>query len=320
MLEGVEDGDGSQVEILDELVVPGEAILGVLEPELGLTHGALIDIHDVVVIDNTISIFAIGLFVAVTHQAELAGLGLPDVGKGEGEVVDVIGLASRVIDLDSGHLGILGIGPEIEIVELDLSLVLVPKPDDHRVVVASLDRVLIGPLIVLGLELRHWLAIFGVIRLLILVVGEFEPGVVEGALLDDDKHLRIVEGLNAHLGHIIEHILVVDVSNSLGLEVDNIDVGFRDIHDDDFAVVEHAEEVDDVGVLVLEEDFSIGVDMDDRLVGSGVDDSGKDEGVIKGSGEAEDLGDLVLQVELVVVLEQHIRTINQYISTRFCKN
>jgi hypothetical protein len=304
--ESMVDGDGTHVEVLDELVVPCEAILGILEPVLGLTQGALIDIDDVVVVDNTIGIFAIGLFVTVSHQAELPRLGLPNVGKGKGEVVDIVDLSSGVVDLDSGNLSVLGIGPEIEVVELHLSLVLVSKPDDHGVVVASLDWVLVGPLIFDGLKLGNWLACLGIIGLLILVVGESEPGIVEGPLLDYDEHLGIVEGLNVHLSHIIEEVIVVDVPDSLGLEVDDIDMGFRDIHDDDFAIVEHTEEVDDVRVFVLEEDLSIGVDVDDGLVGSRVDDSGEDEGVVEGGGEAEDLGDLVLQVELVVVLEQHI--------------
>lgn len=304
--EGVEDGDGSHVEILDELVVPGEAILGVLEPELSLTHGALIDIDNVVVVDDTIGILAVGLLVAVTHQAELAGLSLPDIGKGEGEVVDIVGLSSRVVDPDGGHLGVLGIGSKVEVVELHLSLVLVPEPDDHGVVVAPLDRVLVGPLVLDRLELGHRLAGLRIEGLLILVVGEPEPGVVEGALLDDDEHLGIVEGLNVHLGHVVEEVFVVDVADSLGLEVDDIDVGFGHVHDDDLAIVEHAEEVDDVGVFVLEEDLAVGVDMDDGLVGAGVDDPREDEGVVEGGGETEDLGDLILQVELVVVLEQHI--------------
>ena len=79
---------------------------------------------------------------------------------------------------------------------------------------------------------------------------------------------------------------MVYVSDGLGLEVDDVDVGLRDVHDDDFAFIEHSEEVDDIGVFMLEEDIAIGINMDDTFISARVDHTREDEGIIKGRGEA----------------------------------
>jgi hypothetical protein len=115
-----------------------------------------------------------------------------------------------------------------------------------------------------------------------------------------------VEGLNVHLRDIIEKVLVIDVSYLLGLEVDNVDVGLGDVHNNYLTFVEHSKEVDDVGVLVLEEHLTISIHMNDALIGTGVNHPRENKSVVEGGGEAEDLCYLVLQDKLLVALEQHI--------------
>jgi hypothetical protein len=183
---------------------------------------------------------------------------------------------------------------------------LVPEPDDHGVVVAPLDWELVGPLVVLGLELSHGLAGLGGVGVLILVVGESESGVVVGSLLNDDEELGVVEGLDRHLGHIVEEILVVNGSDGLGLKVDDVDVLGGDVHNDHLPLVEHGEEVNDVWVLVFEENVAVRIHMHHALISPGVDDPCEDVGIVEGGREAEDLGDLVLEDELVLLLEKHI--------------
>lgn len=268
--EGVEDGDWAHVEVLDHLIVPCETVLGILEPKLGLPHGLGNSIENVVIVDDSISVATVGFLVAVADQHKLTGFCLPKVGKTEGEVVDSVALASCVVDANGCHGGVFA--SEIKVVELHLGFMLVSEPSDHGVVVGSLDGVFISPLVVLGLEFSDGLAGFGRVGVLVLVVGESESGVVEGSFLDDDELLGVIEGLNVHLCDIVEEVVVVDVSNFFIFEVDDVDFSAGDVHDDYFPFVKHGEEVDDVGIAMLEEHLAIGIHMDDALIRAGVDD------------------------------------------------
>jgi len=98
------------------------------------------------------------------------------------------------------------------------------------------------------------------------------------------------------LGDVVEEILVIYGSHLLSLEVDDVDVLVGDVHNDDLAFIEHSEEVNNVGIPMLEENFGIGIDMDDTLIGSGIDDLTENEGIVEGSGETEYLTDCVLQL------------------------
>jgi hypothetical protein len=129
------------------LIIPSEAVLGILEPELSLPHGLFHSVNDIVVVDDSVRISAIGLFVAVGYQHELARPSFPEVGKTQREVIDPVGLPSSVVDADSAHLGVLGVISEVEIVEFNLTLMLVPEPGNHGVVVGTLDGVFVGPLV-----------------------------------------------------------------------------------------------------------------------------------------------------------------------------
>jgi hypothetical protein len=98
------------------------------------------------------------------------------------------------------------------------------------------------------------------------------------------------------LGDVVEEVLVINGSHLLSLEVDDVDVLVGNVHNDDLAFVEHSEEVDNVGVPMLEEDFAIGIDMDDALIGPRIDDLAENEGIVEGSGETEYLIDCVLEL------------------------
>ena len=115
------------------------------------------------------------------------------------------------------------------------------------------------------------------------------------------------------MGHVVEEILVIDGSNRLRLEVDNVDMLVGDVHNDNLAFVEHSEEVDNVRVLMLEENFAFSIDMHDALIGSRIDDFAENVGIVEGSGETEYLGDGVFQFQLVMLLQKHSI---KYISTQ----
>ncbi len=144
------------------------------------------------------------------------------------------------------------------------------------------------------------------IGVLISVVSESKPWVVEGSLLHNCKEFCVVEGFNAHLSDIVEEIVVIYGSHFLGFEVDDVDVSIRDVHNDDLAFVEHSEEVNNVGVLMLKEYFAIRIDVDDALIGTGNNDLTENEGIVEGSGKAKYLRDSVLELKLMLLFEKHI--------------
>lgn len=99
---------------------------------------------------------------------------------------------------------------------------------------------------------------------------------------------------------------MIDGSGNLGLEIDDVYFLAGDVHNDDLPLVQHGEEVNNVWVLLLEENLTISINMDDALISSRVDDLAEDKGVVEGGGETEDFSYLVLQDQLVMLLEKHI--------------
>jgi hypothetical protein len=124
-----------------------EAILGILEPKSGLAYNALIRVNDIVVFNDTIIVAVIVFLVAVGHQHELSGCGLPKISDTEGEILNLKRQIASVLDTYCCHLGV-GAVTQAKIVQLNVLLVLVTKPSDHGVVVAALDRVLLGSLFI----------------------------------------------------------------------------------------------------------------------------------------------------------------------------
>ncbi len=209
--ESVEDCNGAEVEILDELFVPNKGILWVFEPETGLPHLTSHRVNDVIVVDDSIGILStVSLFVAVGHEHENSRLSLPKVGQGEGKVVDFVLCSSCVGDFNSAHFVVLWVVSEVEEVEFDLRFVFVPKPGNHGVIVGLLYGEFVGPLIFLGLKLCDWFAALWGICIFVSVISQPQTVVVEGALLHNGEQFRIIEGLNGHLRDVIKAIFVVN--------------------------------------------------------------------------------------------------------------
>ena len=76
---------------------------------------------------------------------------------------------------------------------------------------------------------------------------------------------------------------MVYVSHLLGLQVDDVDVRFRHVHHDHLPIIQHAEEIDDVCVLMLKENTAVLVNMHDAFVSAGVYHLREDKSVVKGS-------------------------------------
>ena len=114
---------------------------------------------------------------------------------------------------------------------------------------------------------------------------------------------------------IVEEIVVIYGSHFLGFEIDDVDVSVGNVHNDDLALIEHSEEVNNVGVLVLEEHFAFCIDVDDALIGAGINDLTENEGIVEGSGEAEYLRDSVFEFKRVLLFEKHISSNKLFINS-----
>ena len=174
----------------------------------------------------------------------------------------------------------LGVFFEVEVGEDELLVVLVLPDQNLGVVVALGVLVLVGPLSVLALPSAEGLAIL--VDAVVVEVGDDESGVVGVSAFDDAEVFGFGEGKHLHGAGVVEGVLVVDLHDLVGLEVDDVNFAFGDVADDDFLVVEHAEEVDDVVVLLFEEDFAGVVGVDDGLLGTGGVNAHEDEGILEG--------------------------------------
>jgi hypothetical protein len=86
---------------------------------------------------------------------------------------------------------------------------------------------------------------------LISIVGESHSVVVEASGLSYAEEASIGEGFDMHLGDIFEEIVVIKLNDVVGLKIDDVDFAFGDVQDDDFLLIHHSEEVNDVFVLML---------------------------------------------------------------------
>lgn len=89
------------------------------------------------------------------------------------------------------------------------------------------------------------------------------------------------------------------------MEIDDVYILVRDVHNDDLLLVDHGEEVYVIGVLLLKEGLAIGIHMHDALICARFDDLAEDEGIIVSSGETKDLDYLFLEHQPVLFLEKH---------------
>jgi hypothetical protein len=90
---------------------------------------------------------------------------------------------------------------------------------------------------------------------------------------------------------------VGEVINILLFEIVDSYPRVRNIQDDDISFSGHGEDIENIGVGLLEENFSFLSEMDEALLLSRLLDSNHDVGVVDCGGEAENLLDFVLQGE-----------------------
>ncbi len=80
-------------------------------------------------------------------------------------------------------------------------------------------------------------------------------------MLDHAKKSSLSEGEEVHEGGVFEKELMVDLDGRFGLEIDNVNLAFRNIEDDHLFVVHRDKKVDDVVVGAFPEYFSFVVEM-----------------------------------------------------------
>jgi hypothetical protein len=247
------------------------------------------------------------LFAAIGnyHIAILAAL--PQSTQRKTDVIKTVRDSDSILNLDLFKHSLWILVQTVD-AKLNVLLMLVPEPAYLGGGVHSFYWILVSPNIIFGLVLAAGLHCFNCIALVFFLpeVVEPEPGVVEGSLLNDAEHLGVKEGLDAHLGDVIEEVVEVDGSSGPRAQVDEVDVVVGHVHHNHLVLVEHAEEVDDVRVLLDEKDLPVAVHMDDGLVSARIDHFGEDEGVVEGSGEAEDLRNLRVKDQVVVLLDQPV--------------
>jgi len=103
MLESVENTDISNVEVLNQLIVPGEVFkfsIELLEEKLGLSNSLCVFIDYVIIIYDSIAISVGFSFVAVAEQTELMRSYFPHVRQTNLEVGNIIFLANSVSHSD----------------------------------------------------------------------------------------------------------------------------------------------------------------------------------------------------------------------------
>lgn len=135
---------------------------------------SLIFIQNIIVINNSIFVPSRRFcLVAVANQHELMRLCFPNCSQWDLEIGNLILLSNGILDLYSLHLVILHVVSQIKIAEFNFSLVLVPPPNHHRVIVRLFYWVFVGPLILNALKLSCCHALLRIQSIIISVVGEF---------------------------------------------------------------------------------------------------------------------------------------------------
>ena len=92
----------------------------------------------------------------------------------------------------------------------------------------------------------------------------------------------------------------------MGLKVDDVDLGLGNVADDDLLVVYLPEEVDNVLVPSLEENFARSIGMDDTFFRTRFVHANKHEGSFVGRRGAEDLWEFGFKFDGGLVCQQHI--------------
>ena len=197
----------------------------------------------------------------------------------------------------------LGIISQIIVGEDELVIVFIGPDAYHGVVVHSAVIMFISPLSAFGFPRSYWLAVF--FYSIIRVVIELESVVVDGSSFDDTEELCLTEGLEFHRTGVFINVLVVHLEDLVGLEVDDVNFLFRNIQDNDFLVVDLAEEVDAVGIGSFVENFSIFIKVDDALIFSRFVHAHAYEGVFEGDGDAEDLRPDGVELDGGSIFEPH---------------
>jgi hypothetical protein len=96
---------------------------------------------------------------------------------------------------------------------------------------------------------------------------------------------------------------MIDGSDLLSFEIDDVDMGVGDVHNDHLSLVEHGEEVDNVSIFMFKESLTILVDMHNTLISSRIDDLAENNSIVEGSGEAEYFAGLFFELNLLLLLE-----------------
>ncbi len=96
---------------------------------------------------------------------------------------------------------------------------------------------------------------------------------------------------------------MVDLNDLVGVQVDNVDFAFGDVEDDDFFLVDHAEEVDNILIGVLKEDLAIFIEMDYAFLLTLFVHPDHYKSVVVGGRGAENLGHGGVQIDVDYFLE-----------------
>ena len=96
------------------------------------------------------------------------------------------------------------------------------KPCDHGMVISTPEWFFIGPLIFLGLELCHSLALLRLVGGVVGIVGQFQAVIIESSFLDYHKHFGIVESFHDHLSHIFVEVLMFNGAHLFCLKIEDV--------------------------------------------------------------------------------------------------
>jgi len=186
--------------------------LNYTEDEIGLPKFSFVVarscIKNVVVVDDSLCIFSLMLvFVGSSTNEVLVFPHFPNPSDIYLQVIDSVLVSQSVEGFDDLQFSLRSVS-QIKVIEADLLFVLIGKPNDFGVIVTLEDDMVIRPLVVFGHVYSYRLAVF--MQIIISVVGEPEPMVVERALLLHAEGARVREVVNVGVGSVIEQVLMVD--------------------------------------------------------------------------------------------------------------
>ena len=80
------------------------------------------------------------------------------------------------------------------------------------------------------------------------------------------KTLGLFKCLNPHLNDVLKMILMVNRAYFFMLEIDDVNVGVRNIKNNNFLLVNHLKMVNDMGILVFIQKFASCIHVNDSLI------------------------------------------------------